>query len=49
MSTDDQRGEARTAADGKNLTVSGESKDSVLVASVAGRVDSSMRRSSKRP
>ena len=40
MSTDDQQGEARTATDTKNLTVRGEIKDSVLVASVAGRVDS---------
>ena len=41
MSTDDRQGEARTVSDSKNLTVRGESKDGILVASVAGRVDGS--------
>jgi anti-anti-sigma factor len=41
MSTDDHQGEARTVADTKNLTVSGESSGGVMVASVSGRVDGS--------
>lgn len=41
MSTDDRQGEARTVADTKNLTVSGEQHGGVLVASVGGRVDGS--------
>ena len=41
MSTDNSQGEARTVADGRNLTVSGETSSGVLVASVAGRVDGS--------
>ena len=37
----EQQGEARNVADIKNLTVQGDTRDGVLIASVNGRVDGS--------